>query len=201
MKKRTNNYLIISILILLFQSYSVVAQTVFQPDVTSSKLEITGTSSLHDWEMNVEDFDCAVEVGMDDKENISIQSVDFSCLVEEIKSHNKIMDSKTYKAIDNGKHPKITFSSENQVKPNGNTVSSIKGELLISGVKKMINLDFSLVDHNQDQFKVKGDIPLKMSDFGIEPPTAMMGTMKTGDDIVIHYEILFRNAQLGSLTK
>jgi hypothetical protein len=27
-----------------------------------------------------------------------------------------------------------------------------------------------------------------MSDYGIDPPTAMLGTLKTGDDVVVHFE-------------
>ena len=44
------------------------------------------------------------------------------------------------------------------------------------------------------QFQVKGEVPLKMSDFGIDPPTAMMGTLKTGNEVVIKYNLEFEKA-------
>ncbi len=200
MKKQTLNYLVISILVMLFQNYSSNAQTIFHQDDASSKLRISGTSSLHDWDMNVEKFDCSVAIKSDGEDKISVQSVDFKCQVNDLKSHNKIMDKKTHGAFDPDHHPEIKFVTENNAQVVNDTLSTIKGELFISGVKKEINLNFSKVSKNEDQFIVKGNIPLKMSDFGIDPPTAMMGTLKTGDDIVIHYEVLFRNAQLGSLT-
>jgi hypothetical protein len=38
---------------------------------------------------------------------------------------------------------------------------------------------------------VKGIVPLKMTDFGVDPPTAMLGALKTGDDIKINYDFQF----------
>jgi hypothetical protein len=31
-----------------------------------------------------------------------------------------------------------------------------------------------------------------MTDYGIEPPKALMGTIKTGDDIVVHLDTVWK---------
>jgi hypothetical protein len=33
-----------------------------------------------------------------------------------------------------------------------------------------------------------------MSDFGIDPPTAVMGTIKTGDDVVVKFDFEFNRS-------
>ena len=39
------------------------------------------------------------------------------------------------------------------------------------------------------QYQVSGAYPMKMTDFGIEPPTALLGTMTTGDDVTINFNL------------
>ena len=32
-------------------------------------------------------------------------------------------------------------------------------------------------------------VPIKMTDFGIKPPTAIFGRLKTGDDVKVNFEL------------
>jgi len=38
--------------------------------------------------------------------------------------------------------------------------------------------------------QISGSYALKMTDFGISPPTALLGVMKTGDGITLEYSFL-----------
>ena len=38
----------------------------------------------------------------------------------------------------------------------------------------------------------RGELTLKMSDYEISPPTALMGTIKTGDEVTIRFSIPFQ---------
>ena len=40
------------------------------------------------------------------------------------------------------------------------------------------------------QFRLTGSLPLLMTDFGIDPPKAMPGTLKTGDRVVVHFDVV-----------
>jgi len=35
----------------------------------------------------------------------------------------------------------------------------------------------------------KGSVPIKMTDYGIKPPTALFGRLKTGDDVKVNFEL------------
>jgi polyisoprenoid-binding protein YceI len=34
-----------------------------------------------------------------------------------------------------------------------------------------------------------GMVPIKMTDFGIKPPTAMFGTLRTGDEVKVNFAL------------
>ena len=40
-----------------------------------------------------------------------------------------------------------------------------------------------------NRFHVTGTVPLLMSQYGIRPPTAMMGTMRTRDAVTIRFDV------------
>lgn len=99
------------------------------------------------------------------------------------------MNNKTWKALKKDKYPEIRFTLE----PGDPTVpankkSLIEGELTVAGKTDKIKLPVQISLQNE-KLNVKGKVALKMSDFGIDPPTAMMGAMKTGDEVVIKYNI------------
>jgi polyisoprenoid-binding protein YceI len=194
MKRVSFKYLLVSTLAILLIHQPGYAQEQFKMDATASKLTVSGTSTVHDWEIEAEDFNCEATISVDGNSIADIRKIDFVCPVENLKSGNKLMDNKTYKALNSNKYPEINFQVNNsEVKTTDKTKLGVKGTLTINNTKKELNLVFTAEPVNDNTIKVKGEVPLKMSDFGIVPPTAMMGTMKTGDDIKVTYEILLKN--------
>ena len=80
-----------------------------------------------------------------------------------------------------------------EIKNNGNGKFSIKslGDLTITGVKKQISLDFT-IDVTSGKISLKGEKKIKMTDFNIDPPKALFGTITTGDDLTIQFSTIFR---------
>ena len=105
------------------------------------------------------------------------------------------MDKNTYKALKTDKYPKVTFSltKVNQVKALGNNKYTLEtnGDLTISGTKKNIPLKFE-VEMIGSEIKLVGEKTFKMSEFNIDPPTALFGTITTGDEITIKFESIFK---------
>ncbi len=157
----------------------------------NSKFIIKGTSSLHDWEM-VSD-DCTGSIRMDaTSETLAISDIKVKLQVKSLKSGKKIMDNKTYDALKEDKFPTITYQYEKigALKETGpNTYSvTLNGTLTIAGKSKKVPIDV-LINQTNKSITIKGEKPLKMTDFGVEPPTALLGTIKTGDDITIDFNL------------
>ena len=67
---------------------------------------------------------------------------------------------------------------------------SISGELMVAGVTKKIDIKVTLSKKNQ-LIMVDGNHQLKMTDFGINPPKALLGAIKTGDEIEVKFKSVF----------
>ncbi len=194
MKILNFKYLIISA-IALFIGINVTAQNAYILNTKNSKLIIAGTSSIHDWEMEAQNFNGETSVKVKDANSINFNKIEFNTQVSDIKSDNRIMDNKTHDALKEDKYPEISFS----LKPDEAIIeagkkSVIKGQLTIAGKTREMDVPVNLELRGDKQFQVKGEVPLKMSDFGIDPPTAMMGTLKTGNEVVIKYNLEFEKA-------
>jgi polyisoprenoid-binding protein YceI len=63
----------------------------------------------------------------------------------------------------------------------------------ISGVTKDIVLYADAVQNSDQTVSCTGTAKLKMSDYGISPPTFMLGALKVKDDVTINYNLKFKN--------
>ncbi|MDG4716270.1 YceI family protein [Winogradskyella marincola] len=158
----------------------------------SSVLSVEGTSSLHDWELNAEEQSGNLNVS--NSEEFTINKLDFSVKAESLKSGKSAMDKKTFKALNTDKHKKITFlmSSVSQLEKisESHFKATVKGKLTISGTTKSVSLSFNL-KIDGDKIYLNGEKSLKMTDYGVEPPKALLGTIKTGDEIKIIFKSVF----------
>ncbi len=174
--KRTTTLLLCTLL-----GYVAFSQTKIQPDHSYGSFKIQGTSSLHDWEQMV------TEYGITGIKNAEIiQNLVVKVTVKSIESGKSIMDDKTFEALKADKFPYITMKAKELKMVNGKLEG--KGLLELAGKTKEITLTGEY-SPSGNSLLVKGAIPLKMTDFGIDPPTAMFGTMTTGDAISIVYDL------------
>ena len=178
------------------------SQSQFKLDDSASKLVVSGTSTVHDWDIDVNHFKCDATMSLTENQAISISGVQFSCPVENVKSHNRIMDNKTFDALKGDKFPEIKFSSPELVSiPHSGADAKVKGKLSIAGKTNDATLQFKAVVENQNQVNVKGETHLKLSDYNIDPPIAMMGVLKTGDEITITYNVVFQKTEKNNLSE
>ena len=162
-----------------------------------SSVKISGTSNLHDWEMHLSDFDCSVTFKSDNSVLKEISKVTFSCKSGDIKSNNSIMDRKTYAALNAESYPEIKFHSltSNGIKTvNSKFSGTLIGNLLIAGISKAVAVTFTGLVTNTEgkkEVSVSGSVEIQMSDFKISPPTAIMGTLKTGNKVLLSFSLYF----------
>jgi polyisoprenoid-binding protein YceI len=158
---------------------------------TSGSIKVNGTSSLHEWEMNLENFNVEAGIVLEGSDLKSFDRVVFSCNATDLKSESSLMDKKAWEALKAVSFPKIEFvsTSVSDVVVTGDSfIGNLKGILSIAGVKKSITVPFKgkiITVNAKNRIEVESLIKLQMTDFQISPPTAMLGTLKTGDKISI----------------
>lgn len=182
--------LFLTIFFSILSSGNLLAQQ-FKLDNSKSALTVHGTSSLHDWEEKAEKQSGSMSILLSEEGNLTISSLAVSVEAESLKSHKSGMDKNTYKALKTDKYKSIDFKmvSVKQIKDLGNSSFqvTVSGKLTITGTTKTIDLPLKM-NVSTNMVTLEGETTFNMSEYGIEPPTALFGTITTGDQIKIKFK-------------
>ncbi len=166
------------------------AQNVYKLQSENSKLVVAGTSTVHDWEVKATKFNAEISIEVDQNTVSQVSEVLFTASAESLESGKGIMDRKMQEALKTNKHPEIKFSLKEKEVINGEK-ATIAGMLTIAGQTREVDVTVNFDDLNPQKFGVTGEVPLKLSDFNIDQPTAMMGTIKTGNEVTVKFDLEF----------
>lgn len=145
------------------------------------QVQLSGTSTIHDWQMNAYHGDFSGIAKGD-----VIEDVKFVMKAEDLQSNRKGMDANAYKALNTAQHPNITFIA-NQLK-NG----IVKGKLTINNVTRDIELPI-VIKRTHGFYTVQAEKDLLMTDFNVTPPT-FYNSIKTANEIKIVINLILKNA-------
>jgi hypothetical protein len=188
---KTISLLIVTVGLLLFQIIALQAQSF---KVKNYKMIVEGTSSLHDWESVVEKAECKGIYVIAGNSLTDVEDVVIKIPVTSIKStKGKIMDNKTYDAFNYKKYPNIVFTLSTQKINEKNSTIDLIGSLAMAGTTRAVNLTVSYKVLPNGELQIIGAKKIIMTAFGIEPPTAVMGTIKVGNDVSVYFEITLTN--------
>ena len=164
-----------------------------------SKLSIEGGSNLHGWTCRATGFDAAVEVEDSFFKGTTItpstvKSVHVKVPVRNIKCGHGGMDNNLYKALKVDEAPEITYTlSTFDVAPGATkdsfTVKTV-GALTVAGTEKTVSMDIAATRAADGSLRADGELPLLMTDFGVKPPTAMFGTLRTDNKVTVKFSLL-----------
>jgi polyisoprenoid-binding protein YceI len=171
---------------------SVVGAQEYTLRKSGSECAVNGTSTLHDWTLDAEELTGKASVSLKDGKVENIDQLSFEVKVEGLKSHKSGMDKNTYKALKSDQHPSISYQFARVISitdaSNGQLIKT-GGKLTIAGVTKSVYLDVTA--KTTDGISFEGSTTFKMSDYGVEPPIALMGTIKTGDEVTIKFNVKY----------
>ncbi len=176
----------------LLLSLSAIAQDNYTLSSEKSTVVIKGTSSLHDWESNAEVISGKATVDFSEAGSfMGISSLTFMVDVESIKSGKGVMDKKTRGALDSKKHPQIIFLLGEVTDVTSDSLFAT-GELTIAGTTNSIEVAASYMLHEDGSLHIEGSEKLLMTDYGVSPPKAMLGTLKTGDEVEVVFNVTYQ---------
>jgi polyisoprenoid-binding protein YceI len=157
--------------------------------VKSVKASIQGSSTLHDWESQITQITCLGNFQSENSLLKNIEDVSVKIPVAAIKSsEGKMMDNKTYEAFKSDEHPYITYTAQRaQITTDAakNTTIKVSGNLTMAGTTKPITVEAKSKSLPNGDMEISIARKLKMTEFNMKPPTAMMGTIKVGDEVTV----------------
>jgi polyisoprenoid-binding protein YceI len=173
---------------------ALTAQTeVFKAKFGLSKLVINGDSSVHKWKVETKVIGGFLDVDASSlKKPGKVNSKGTVIVpVRQLKSGKKRMDEVMHAAMNEPKHKLIKFTiSTLEIKSVKDNVASCTGNgtIQINGVTKPLTMEVNIT-HAGDKLTVEGLTPLKMTNFGIKPPSPKLptGNIITKDEVKISF--------------
>ena len=179
----------------------------YDSDIASSRLTVEGTSTIHDW--TVEGHIIRGGLILHELEPSSLwthgdaapqalaATVDVEIPVDSLKSDSGGLNRKMYEALKAQTHPVIIYrlaaaeieadrAADENDSGGGITVNTT-GVLTVAGVDRTVEIPMQVKRLPDGRLQVSGETSLHMSEFSIDPPRAMLGTLRTGDTVRVHW--------------
>jgi polyisoprenoid-binding protein YceI len=156
-----------------------------------SLLRIEGTSSLHEWKMEGTTLNGHVVAPPIEQWQNGTASTEVSVAIPvvSIKSEHTKMDKLMAEALKANANPTIKYQMTTATLAKGTIPFTLdtKGKLTIAGVTRDVAMQVTGTRDSTGTYILTGTTPIRMSDYGIKPPTAMLGTIKTGNDVKVTF--------------
>ena len=104
-----------------------------------------------------------------------------------LSSPKEGIDKTMHKALKVVDHPEITFRLSRLEGVAASGVFRGTGMLEIAGVAREVTLELK-TQQAESTLNVKGEVQLLMTDYGITPPKAMLGMLKTDPKVTVTFE-------------
>ena len=177
-----------------------------------SKVTLAGSSNVHDWTCSTGSFNASIELDpiyqFRPLTSVAkpITKVVVTIPVRSLKCGHGKMDDNMYKALKADEFPEIRYVLETyEINKELTTAESFAahtiGELTVAG--KAAKIEIPIVAERKDGGAMKGEgtVKLLMTDFGIKPPVALLGTLRTKNEIEIKFQVLLDKAVVIALSQ
>jgi hypothetical protein len=208
----------IAILLLASVSLSAAEMTTYAAR-SGSKMRIEGTSNIHDWQVESPFIGGLLEAGpgfpmepgqavtpgkVEAKAEVFIQVRSLKSLEKDGKPYSDKMDEVMWEHLKEPQNKRIVYKlteltlKEAPKAKDAPYVCEAKGDLAVAGVTKPITMTVNVLPLADKRLKVTGSIPIKMTDFKVEPPSPKiaLGLIKTGDEVKLIFEWMLAQRKL-----
>lgn len=189
----------ISILAVAFCAMGTIAAQVPLVLGPESVLWLEGDSTLHPFSSRTQNFILSAEATTPAiLDPGAVQQMKLKIPVKGLQSKEKALDKNMYKALSAEAHPEILFELLSyEVTPSTGRANAAlihaHGKLDISGKAQSVDLTaLAASSEGGAGWRVQGEYPLKMTDYGVKPPSLMMGAIKVKDQVIIHFDLILK---------
>lgn len=167
----------------------------------ASRIWVSGTSNVKNFECKAVKPDVTVETTESDavseivKGEKAVGAVHLKVDVATMDCGSGTMNGHMKDAMKPKAHPDIEFTvaSYELVKASDSVRVTLKGTLNINGEPKPVTIDAGAKNAGGDVLHLTGAYELNMKDYGVKPPSLMLGTMRVGDKVTVHFDLLLKS--------
>jgi hypothetical protein len=165
----------------------------------ASELTIEGTSSLHAFHCKTNKINAYVDVDpgyVKDLTRIArpIVSVKIVIAVRTLTCGNAQMDKNMYGTLKVDENPVIKYTLAGYDILDGSAsptafVAKTTGTLTVSGKDKVIDMKINAERLSDGKATAQAEQAILMTDFGINPPSFMLGTLRVGNEVKVKFNL------------
>jgi len=151
---------------------------------TNSFLRVTGTSNLHDWEVEanikeVQLYNVTFKKGL-------LQRIELKIPITSLEATKKRMQKKMRFALKEESFPYLTVTMDDCIVKN-DSLYCANALYTIAGKKKYIPF-ISNYTVNDQYITLSGMQDIGMKEFDIDPPAAMFGVINAGNEVLVKFK-------------
>lgn len=151
---------------------------------------VAGTSTLHDWTMASVAKNGTANLTVEGSKVTDINAIQIDLPVESIKSGKSGMDKIAYETLETKKFKTIKYVLKSATKVN-ETTWDLVGTFTIAGASKVLKTQVKATVIN-GIVNIKGAQNITFSEFGMKAPTALLGTVKTGQNLTLNFNLNYK---------
>lgn len=175
-----------------------------------SELSFEGTSSLHAFHCKTTKLQATVKVDAAYSEarlselRRPLKTVEVVIPVSSLSCGNKGLEKNMLKTLKADLYPDIRYVLSTYQIPsgsatdNGFTLQAV-GTLTVAGKQNTVEMLIKADRLPDGNAKATATQPLLMTDFGIKPPVFMLGTLRTGNKVVVSFKLVASPRTLAAL--
>jgi polyisoprenoid-binding protein YceI len=166
-----------------------------------SRLWIAGTSTVRSFQCQAASFDAKLEstgngavAAVLAGEKV-VSGVIVTVPVEKLDCKNGTMNEHMRKALKASQNPTVVFRVDTYelARASEGVTVTLNGTLTMGGVEKPITVNAQAKPGENGTLLVTGTRELRMTEFGLKPPTLMLGTMKVDDRVKVGFDVVLKD--------
>jgi polyisoprenoid-binding protein YceI len=165
-----------------------------------SRLWIEGTSNVKNFKCTSKEVQATVDAGADAVRAVlggekAVTGVQLTVAEKSLDCGSGTMNGHMLEALKTKEHPDIGFKlvSYDLAAADSGRAGTLNGVLTINGVDKTIALPVKLTAGSAGELRVTGKYELDMKDYGVKPPSLMLGTMRVGEKVTVNFDLLLKS--------
>jgi len=167
----------------------------------ASRLWVSGTSTVRAFQCQAAAFDATiVSSGADAVAAVlagekAVSTIEVTVPAQKLECRNGTMNEHMRKALKAKEFPTVVFraTSYDLARTSESVGVTLNGTLTLGGVEKPITVNAQAKPGADGTLVVSGTREVRMTEFGLKPPTLMLGTMKVDEKITVGFEVVLKN--------
>lgn len=158
-----------------------------------SRVWVQGTSTVRSWRCEATGVQgrAAAPEGITSVADLAgaVRDAEVSVSVSALDCRNETMNGHMRRALKSAQAPTLRFRPASvRVSPDGSV--SMTGPLGIAGQEQAVTIEGTVVREPSGVLRVRGSRQIDMTQWGVQPPSLMMGTMKVNKLATVHFDVV-----------